>query len=325
MTMATVDPSPQTQDAPGERQEPVAAGRPSLDARFQSPHLEPPATTQGSRRRSILRWLRADPIATLGLVLVGLLVLTAAAAPWLAPFPPNAQPALRLQPPGATYWLGTDEFGRDVLSRIIFGARVSLQVGVIAVSIALLLGGAVGLISGFYGGLADSLIQRVVDVMLAFPSVILIIAISGVTGPGMATAMVAIGLVYAPIFARVARGPTLSIVNELYVESARAIGAGTARIITHHVLPNVMAPLIIQSTLAFSTAILSEATLSFLGLGVQPPDPSWGTMLGSGRNFMELAPWVAIFPGVAIMLAVLGFNLLGDGLRDMLDPRLRAR
>ena len=249
--------------------------------------------------------------------------MLAAAAGVISPFDPLAQPSRRLLEPGGLHLLGTDEFGRDILSRLIHGARISLQVGVISVSIALLLGGTLGMVSGYYSGIVDALLQRIVDIMLAFPPVILIIAISGVLGPSLTTAMMAIGLVYAPNFARVIRGPTLSVAQEQYIEAARTVGAGPVRIMTRHVLPNVAAPLIVQATVAFSTAILYEATLSFLGLGTQPPEPSWGSMLGNGRRFMEIVPGVAIYPGVAIMLAVLGFNLLGDALRDALDPRLR--
>jgi peptide/nickel transport system permease protein len=267
--------------------------------------------------------LVGHPVGAVGVALVLLLILLAATASVVSPFDPIAQPSRRLLAPDGQHILGTDEFGRDILSRIIHGSRVSLQVGVISVSIALVLGGTLGLVSGYYLGLVDSLVQRLVDIMLAFPSVILIIAIAGVLGPSLATAMVAIGIVYAPNFARVARGPTLSVTREQYVEAARTLGAGPIRLMIRHVLPNVAAPLIIQTTLAFSTAILAEATLSFLGLGTQPPDPSWGTMLGAGRRYMELAPWVAIYPGLAIMISVLGFNLLGDALRDALDPRLR--
>ncbi len=258
-----------------------------------------------------------------GIALVLLFIVLAVAAPLIAPFDPLAQPSKRLLPPGGRHLLGTDEFGRDVLSRIIYGSRVSFQVGVISVGIALLIGGTLGLISAYYLGLVDSLVGRLVDIMFAFPSVILIVAISGVLGPSMTTAMMAIGIVYSPIFARIVRGPTLVVMQQQYVEGARALGAGWLRVMLRYVLPNIAAPVIVQTTLSFSTAILSEATLSFLGLGTQPPYPSWGTMLGAGRKFMELAPWVAIYPGLAIALAVLGLNLLGDALRDALDPRLR--
>lgn len=264
-----------------------------------------------------------QPVGLAGIALVLVFVVLAIAAPLIAPFDPLAQPSKRLLPPGGQHLLGTDEFGRDVLSRIIYGSRVSFQVGVISVGIALLLGGALGLVSAYYLGLVDSLVMRVVDIMFAFPTIILIIAISGVLGASMTTAMIAIGIVYAPIFARIVRGPTLVVMQQQYVEGARAFGAGWLRIMLRYVLPNIAAPVIIQTTLSFSTAILSEATLSFLGLGTQPPDPSWGTMLGSGRKFMELAPWVAVYPGLAIALVVLGLNLMGDALRDALDPRLR--
>ncbi len=269
------------------------------------------------------RHLVRRPLALVGLALVVLFLTAAVAAPWVSPFDPVAQPAKRLLPPGGAYLLGTDEFGRDVLSRIVYGARVSLQVGVISVGLALLCGGTLGLVSGYCLGWVDSLSGRVVDVMFAFPSVILIIAISGVLGPSMRTAMLAIGIVYSAIFARIVRAPTLATVQQQFVEGARAIGAGRLRVVARHLVPNIAAPVIVQTTLSFSTAILSEATLSFLGLGTQPPNPSWGTMLSAGRRFMELAPWVAVYPGLAIALTVLGLNLLGDTLRDALDPRLR--
>jgi peptide/nickel transport system permease protein len=266
--------------------------------------------------------LAGRPLAAVGVVLVGGFVVLALAAPLVAPFDPVSQPARRLLPPGGRYLLGTDEFGRDVLSRIVHGARVSLEVGCVSVSLALALGGSLGLLSGYYVGLVDRLTGRLVDVMFAFPSVILIIAISGVVGPSLGTAMLAIGLVYSPIFARIVRGPTLVVTQAQFVEGARALGAGQPRLLGRHVLPNIAAPVIVQATLSFSTAILSEATLSFLGLGTQPPHPSWGTMLSAGRRYMELAPWVAVYPGLAIALTVLGLNLLGDALRDALDPRL---
>lgn len=285
----------------------------------------PPASLRRARSplRDALNALASQWIGLLGIILVLGFVVLAIAAPLLSPYDPIAQPGEQLEAPSSTYWLGTDEFGRDILSRIIYGARVSLQVGVISVGIALLIGGALGLVSGYYRGMTDAIIGRIVDIMFAFPTIILIIAISGVLGPSLGTAMIAIGIVYAPIFARIVRGPTLSVMQQQYVEGAHAIGAGRWRIMARYVLPNIAAPIIVQATLSFSIAILSEATLSFLGLGTQPPDASWGIMLGTGRRYMELAPWVAIYPGVAIALAVLGWNLLGDALRDALDPQLR--
>jgi peptide/nickel transport system permease protein len=265
------------------------------------------------------------PAALMGAILVGVFLVIALAAPYVSPFDPTAQPAKRLLPPSGPHLLGTDEFGRDVFSRIVHGARISLQVGIVSVGIALALGGTLGLVSGYRLGVIDALTGRLVDVMFAFPSVILIIALSGVLGASLTTATVAIGIVYSPIFARIVRAPTLTVVQQPYVEGARAMGAGAGRVVSRYVLPNIAAPVIVQTTLSFSTAILSEATLSFLGLGTQPPHPSWGTMLSAGRRFMELAPWVAIYPGLAIALTVLGLNLLGDGLRDHFDPRLVRR
>ena len=273
-----------------------------------------------------VRWKRLaakNPLGVAGAVLIGALLLTAALAGPIAPHEPAAQIARRLTAPGGEYLLGTDEFGRDVFSRIIFGTRISLYVGVVAVSMALLIGGTLGLVAGYFGGWLDNALMRLMDVMFAIPSLVLAIAITGILGPSLTNAMIAIGIVYTPTFARVARGPVLSVVQNEYVTAARTVGARDGRIILRHVLPNVTAPMIVQTTLSLSTAILAEAVLSFLGLGTQPPEPSWGTMLGTGRRFMETAPWVAVFPGLAIMLAVLGFNLLGDGLRDALDPRLK--
>ncbi|MCC6945459.1 MAG: ABC transporter permease [Thermomicrobiales bacterium] len=291
---------------------------------------EAAATTGGGgatpawKRSTLFRIIRT-PVGAIGVGIVALLIFCALFAPWLAPFDPIAQPAKRLLSPGSPYWLGTDQYGRDTLSRIIYGARVALMVGVISVTIALGIGGVIGLVSGYYLGVIDSLLQRVVDTMLAFPGLILIIAISSVLGPSMATAMLAIGIVQSSGFARIIRGSVLVVMQEQYVESARATGVRPFRIMLRYLLPNISAPLIVQTTLAFSSAILAEAGLSFLGLGTQPPDPSWGTMLGDGRRYMELAPSVAIFPGLAISIAVLGFNLLGDALRDQLDPTMRTR
>jgi peptide/nickel transport system permease protein len=262
----------------------------------------------------------------LGLVggsLIAILILIAAAAPLIAPYDPIAQLAQPFQAPSGDHFLGTDRFGRDIWSRIVYGSRTSLQVGVISVGIALLVGGSIGLISGFYGGWFDTIAQRLIDIMLAFPGLILIIAIASVLGPSLQNAMFAIGITASPSFARLVRGSTLAIKERQYIEAARAIGAGAPRIMSYGILPNIAAPVIVQTTLAFSGAILAEASLSFLGLGTQPPHPAWGTMLGEGRQFMSLAPWVAFYPGLAIALSVLGFNLLGDALRDTLDPSLR--
>lgn len=275
-------------------------------------------------RTRLGRLASRNPIGVLGLAVLLVVVFLAIFAGQIAPFDPAAQPAERLTAPNQTYLFGTDEFGRDVFSRVVWGTRISLYVGVVSVAIALIIGVNLGLISGYYGGWADSIIMRVVDVLFAFPTIILAITITGILGPSLTNATIAIGLVYAPVFARVTRGPVLSVINLDYVEAARTVGASDRRIILRYVLPNIAAPLIVQTTLALSTAILAEAALSYLGLGTQPPAPSWGTMLGTGRKFLELSPWIAIFPGLAIMITVLAFNLMGDGLRDVLDPRLRG-
>ncbi|HZQ97396.1 MAG TPA: ABC transporter permease [Chloroflexota bacterium] len=279
-----------------------------------------PPTFWARLRREVRRY----PIGFLGLAIVLVVVLLALTADWITPYDPAWQIDERLTPPNADYVLGLDEFGRDVYSRVIYGARVSLYAGVVSVVlIALPVGTVLGVLAGYFRGWVDTILSRIVDVMFAFPSIILAIAIVGIFGASLTNAMIAIGIVYAPTFARIARGSTLSVANLDYITASRTIGAKHARIIWRHVLPNIAAPLIVQTTLALSTAILFEAALSFLGLGTQPPTPSWGTMLGTGRRYMELAPWTAIYPGLAIMITVLGFNLAGDGLRDALDPRLR--
>jgi peptide/nickel transport system permease protein len=219
--------------------------------------------------------------------------------------------------------MGTDELGRDTFSRVVFGARVSLQVGLLAVAIALTLGTTLGLLAGFYSGRLDDVLMRLVDIMFAFPGLVLAIDIAGLLGPSRTNAMIAIGIVYAPAFARVVRGSVLAVKQEVYMDAARVLGASDWRLVRRHVLPNVLAPLIVMVSVYLSQAILSEAALSFLGLGTQPPEPSWGGMLSASRTYMEISPAMAIFPGAAIMLVVLGFNFLGDGLRDVLDPRLR--
>jgi peptide/nickel transport system permease protein len=275
-------------------------------------------------RARFLRTLAGTPVALIGGALVGVVVLVALTAPLLAPHPPVAQIAKPLLAPGAAYFLGTDEFGRDELSRLIWGARVSLYVGGLAVLIALGLGATAGVLAGFFGGWVDDITMRIMDIVLSLPALVLAIAITSVLGPTLTNAMLAIGLVYAPTFARVARGPTLTVVRVPYIEAARAIGASNLRTIARHVLPNVAAPILVQMTVSFSTAILTEAALSFLGLGTQPPTASWGLMLSASRQYMLIDPWIAVLPGSAIAVTVLGFNLLGDGLRDLLDPRMRA-
>lgn len=288
----------------------------------------PQTLTFGERPRATLaqrlaRLPNQNPIGTIGAVVILIVILVAIFAPVISPYDPTSQAAKRLLEPSAQYWLGTDELGRDVFSRIVFGSRISLQVGVIAVSLALALGGTTGVLAGYIGGLFDNVVMRLVDIMFAFPGLVLAVVIAGLLGPSITNAMIAIGVIYAPAFARVMRGSVLSVKNEVYLEAARVVGGTHPHIILRYILPNIMAPVIVLTTLQMSTAILTEAALSFLGLGTQPPDPSWGTMLSNGRKFMEFAPWVAVFPGLAIVIAVLAFNFLGDGLRDALDPRLR--
>lgn len=273
----------------------------------------------------MIRALLANRLAVFGLAVLALLVLAAAFGPWLAPQDPNAIDVPgRLSPPSLDHWFGTDEFGRDVLSRVIVAARVSLQVGAIAVGISLGLGVPIGLVAGFYRGRVDDALMRLMDMLFAFPAILLAIAILAVLGPGIRNAMIAIGIVYTPIFARITRGSVLSVREEVYVRAARSVGANDLRILRLHVLPNVLAPIIVQASVSLAFAILSEAALSFLGLSVQPPDPSWGRMLFEGRGFMRLAWWMAVFPGLAIFVTVLAFNVVGDGLRDVLDPRQKS-
>lgn len=273
--------------------------------------------------KQVVRLVRINPIGAIGAVVVLLLVVIAVAAPAVSPYDPIDQGAKRLLPPGREHLMGTDSLGRDIASRIVYGTRVSLYVGLISVSIALILGTTIGMIGGFFGGYVDATVMRLVDMMLAFPGLVLALLIAGLLGPSLTNTMIAVGIINTPTYARVARGALLSVLAEPYTEAARAIGGTNLHIIYRHLLPNIMVPLIVLATISLSTAILAESSLSFLGLGVQPPEPSWGGMLSNGRPFMEIAPWVAIFPGVAIMIAVLGFNLLGDGLRDVVDPRLR--
>ena len=270
------------------------------------------------------RRLRRHRSAIVGLVIVGALASAAVFAPVIAPADPITQDlGARLLPPSQRHWLGTDDLGRDLLTRLVFGGRVSLTVGIVSVGIALATGSLLGLLAGFYGGWAESLTMRMMDVMLAFPATLLAIFIVGIRGPGLNNAMLAIGVINIPIFARIVRGSVLRARQEDYVEAARALGASQPHIIHRHILPNSLAPIIVQATLGVGSAVLEAAGLSFLGLGAQAPTPEWGAMLTNTREYLRDAPWAATFPGIAILLTVVGCNLLGDGLRDALDPRLR--
>ncbi len=263
--------------------------------------------------------------AVVGLVILAALALLALAAPWLSPRDPiKTAPREALQAPGARFLLGSDQFGRDVASRALHGARLSLTVGLISVSIAVGLGTPVGLLSGYYGGRVDGFVMRVVDVLLAFPGILLALAIVSVLSPGLNNVMIAVGLSAVPNYARLVRASVLSAREQLYVEAARALGSHDLSIVARYILPNVVAPLIVTGTLGLGTAILSAAALSFLGLGSQPPQPEWGRMLSEGRDYLREAWWISTVPGLGIMLTVLAMNLLGDGLRDVLDPRLKV-
>jgi peptide/nickel transport system permease protein len=259
-----------------------------------------------------------------GLAVVLLFVAVAVLAPWLSPYDPiqTSWSAIR-KAPSAAHWFGTDDIGRDVLSRVVWGTRASLLAGVVSVSISVLLGVPIGLAAGFIGGFVDALISRITDAFLACPFLILAIAMAAFLGPSLTNAMIAIGVSATPVFVRLTRGQVQGVKVEDYIEAARALGNPPLRIAWRHVLPNVLPPIIVQATLAIAAAIIAEASLSFLGLGQQPPAPSWGSMLNTAKNYVDNAPWMAIWPGLAIFLLVLSFNLLGDGLRDALDPRQR--
>ena len=281
-----------------------------------------PAMVLTPTPRGLARKLVADPRSATGVALVGLAVAMALAAPLIATHDPNIPDFIAtLSPPSAEHLFGTDDLGRDTFSRIVYGARASILVGVLSVAAAFVLGTATGLVAGFFGAWIDALVMRVMDVIFAFPSILLALAITAVLGPSLTNAVLAIAVVNLPVFARIARAQTLIVARLDFVEASRALGAGTARILFRTILPNIMTPVIVQGSLLFASAIITESYLSFLGLGVQPPTPTWGNMLRNAIGFLDLAPWLASFPGLAIFLIVLGFNLLGDGLRDKLDPR----
>jgi peptide/nickel transport system permease protein len=268
--------------------------------------------------------LLASNLARVGVGVVGLFMIMAFVAPLLTPYGPTEQTLVqRLKPPTMEHLFGMDHLGRDVFSRVIYGARISLQVGVVAVALGLVFGTVLGLLAGYSSGWIDATIMRFMDIMLAFPSTLLAIAIVAARGPGLFNTMIAVGVVAIPIYARITRGTVLSIKETDYVLAARSLGAGHLRLMVRHILPNCLSPIIVQATLGFATAVISAAALGFLGLGAQPPEPEWGAMLADSYQYLVNAPWALFFPGGAIMLTVLGFNLLGDGLRDALDPRTR--
>jgi peptide/nickel transport system permease protein len=272
--------------------------------------------------RRALRQLVKRRAAMIGLAIVVFFILVAAAAPLVSPYDPLATNwATVRKAPSAAHLFGTDEIGRDVLARIIWGSRASLLAGLVSVMLALAVGVPIGLVSGYAGGALDATVMRIIDAMLAIPFLILAIALAAFLGPSLSNAMIAIGITQMPIFARLTRAQVLSVKHEDYIEAAHAIGNPQHRIVLRHILPNIVPPLLVQATLATAAAIIAEASLSFLGLGQQPPNPSWGSMLNTAKNFMAQAPWMAIWPGLAIFSLVLSLNLFGDGLRDALDPR----
>jgi peptide/nickel transport system permease protein len=283
------------------------------------------------RSRATTRWragqlARSKPLGAASLALITLIVFVAIFAPWLAPYDPTEQTPAMLRGPSADHIFGTDNFGRDILSQIIHGARISLQVGIAAVALGTCFGALLGIVCGYLGGKLDLVVQRVMDAWMAFPGILLALAIMSVLGPGLIQTIIAVAITSVPQTNRIIRSAVLSIKGFDYIEAARTMGAMSGRIMLRHVLPNTIAPLIVITTLALGRAILAEASLSFLGLGVPAPTPAWGRMLaGESRSYMMVAPWMMIWPGMAITLTVLSWNLLGDALRDVLDPRLRGR
>ncbi|UCZ55415.1 ABC transporter permease [Bacillus shivajii] len=268
--------------------------------------------------------LRKNKLAIIGFIIILSFIIVAITAPFLTSYTYSSMNAAdRLQPPSSQYWFGTDDLGRDIFTRIVYGARISLMVGFFAVTGALVFGTLLGVLAGYYRRWVDMLISRIFDIMLAFPSILLAIAIVAILGPSLQNALIAIAIINIPIFGRLVRSKVISISQEEYIMAAKAQGMKNGRILFHHVLPNSIGPIIVQATLGFGTAILEAAALGFLGLGAQAPTPEWGRMLSDARQYIQSAPWTVLFPGLSIMLVVLGFNMIGDGLRDALDPKMK--
>ena len=285
---------------------------------------EEPRRARGMIEDIVRRFVR-NPVGMIGFVIISILVLAALFGPLIAPYDPTAMVNFndRFGAPSVEHVMGLDELGRDIFSRILHGSRVSLQVGAISVTLATIIGTFLGMIAGYGNRYLDEIIMRSMDVLFAFPAILLAIAVLAILGRGVTNAMIAIGIVYIPIFARIARAEVLSVKNEEFVEVAVALGASDAAILIRHILPNILAPIIVEISLSLSFATLAEAALSFFGLGTQPPDPSWGRMLSEGRAYFNQSAWMGVMPGLAIMFTVIGFNFLGDGLRDSLDPRTK--
>lgn len=293
----------------------------SKDASAESVFVRPPRSYMRDAYSRLIR----NRSAVAGGIVLGLLIALAVAAPILSSYDPTAVALrTRLQPPSASHWFGTDEFGRDILTRVFYGARISLPVGLIALAIGVSIGTLVGLIAGFYGKWLDAILMWAVDVQLAFPGLLLALLVVAILGVDLRNVMIAVGISMIPRFARLVRGTVLSAKENLYVEAARTIGVPEYRILVQHVLPNIISPVIVLSTLSLGVAILTAAGLSFVGLGAKPPSPEWGAMIAEGRQFLQHQWWIGTFPGVAILLTVLAVNLIGDGLRDALDPRMRV-
>ena len=305
-----------------------------MSTRVESPEQVAPAAASARSRGGGVQTLRAlglfarrKPLGALGAVIVGALLVMALFAEQIAPYgSDDTIRGARMRPPSTAHWLGTDNLSRDMWSRIVYGARVSVTVGFATVALAVVLATTIGVSSGYFGGAYDLVVQRVVDAWLSFPYLVIVLSVMAVLGPGLLNVVLSLAIIIAAVNSRVIRGATIAIAQGTYVEAARALGCGHTRILVRHILPNVIATIIILATIGLGAAILAESGLSFLGFGVPPPYPAWGAMLsGSGRTYMFRAPWMAIWPGIAISLAVFGFNMLGDALRDVLDPRLRGR